>query len=373
MTCSGWDALTGRPVQIEFDSRITAIQETEDAPAGLWLAPGFVDIQINGYLGIDFNNPKATVDDVLRAVEALYLTGTTRCLPTVITGGPEDMVDCLKVLREAQKHSTAIAGFHVEGPHISPEEGPRGAHPLRWVRPPDLAEYHRWQQVTEGNVLLVTISPHWDEAPAYIAALVKDAVTVSIGHTHATSDQIQAAVDAGATMSTHLGNGAHAIMRRHPNYLFDQMAEDRLTASFIVDGIHLGKAFLTTALRAKGLDRSVLVTDAAAPAGCQPGRYFLGEQAVDLTPDDKVQLVGTQRLAGSALKMHKGVANLIRIAGLELNDAIRLATTQPAKCVRLSGRQRGLVPGEWADLVAFRMAAGEITIESVWLAGEQVV
>ncbi len=365
--------MTGRPVEVEFDSRITAVTEIEDAPGGLWLAPGFVDIQINGYLGIDFNNPKVTVEEVLRAGEALYLTGTTRFLPTVITGGPEDMVECLQVLREAQKRMPAIAGFHVEGPHISGEEGPRGAHPLRWVRKPDLAEYRRWQEVTEGNVRIVTVSPHWEEAPDYIAALVKDAVTVSIGHTHATAEQIQAAVDAGATMSTHLGNGAHGVMRRHPNYLFDQMAEDRLTASFIVDGIHLGKAFLTTALRAKGLERSVLVTDAAAPAGCEPGRYWLGEQQVDLTPDDKVQLVGTERLAGSALKMHKGVANLVRIAGLELGDAVRLATVQPAKCIALPGRQRGLFAGEWADLTAFRMAGGEITVEAVWVAGEKVV
>src|SRR5206468_527015 len=164
-------------------------------------------------------------------------------------------------------------------------------------------EYRRWQEATDGNIRLITLSPHWPEATGWIEAVVKDKVTVSIGHTGANSKQITAAVDAGATLSTHLGNGAHAVMRRHPNYLWDQLAEDRLSASFIADGIHLGRAFLRTALRAKTVQRAVLVTDASAPAGAVPGRYHLGEAEADYLPDGRVVLAGTDKLAGSGLKM----------------------------------------------------------------------
>ena len=158
-------------------------------------------------------------------------------------------------------------GFHVEGPHISPDDGPRGAHPQRWVRPPDLDEFRRWQDATDGRIRIVTLSPEWPEAPRYIEALVAKGVVASIGHTKATAQQIADAVSAGATLSTHLGNGAHPVLRRHPNYIWEQLAEDRLMADFIVDGIHLPTSFLKVALRAKGIERSVLVTDARSPAG----------------------------------------------------------------------------------------------------------
>ena len=368
MLCSGIDVFSGSPITVSFNTKIDSI--VESAGGASFLAPGFIDIQINGFLGIDFNNPALTVEQINFALDGMLACGVTRCLPTVITGDPDDMLACLKTLRKAQTPDSIIAGFHVEGPHIGAEEGPRGAHPLRWVRKPDLDEYSRWQEATDRQVRIVTVSPHWQEAPAYIAALVADGVVVSIGHTGANADQISAAVDAGATMSTHLGNGAHGVMRRHPNYLWDQLAEDRLTASFIVDGIHLGKAFLTVGLRAKGLDRSVLITDAAAPAGAAPGRYRLGEQDVDLTPDDKVQLVGTERLAGSALKMHKGVANLVALGGLSLADAVRLATVNPARAIRLEGRGQGLKPGETADLIAFQFIGGAVQIERVYVAGQ---
>jgi N-acetylglucosamine-6-phosphate deacetylase len=341
---------------------------TEDAP---WLAPGFVDIQVNGFAGVDFNNPDVSQVEIARAIERIVSTGVTRCLPTVITGGPDDMLRCLRNLREAQKTIKAIAGFHVEGPHIGIEDGPRGAHPARWVRPPDVKEFDRWQDVTEGNIRLTTLSPHWPEAPAYIHAVTKAGVAVAIGHTGATAEQISAAVDAGATLSTHLGNGAHAVMRRHPNYIWDQMAEDRLNASFIVDGIHVGRAFLRCALRAKTVARSVLVTDASAPAGAAPGRYRLGEQDADLTADGRVVLSGTDKLAGSALHMNDGIANLIRLGGLSSKEAIETATVNPARIIGLEGRMQGLKAGERADIVAFRLIDNAVRIESVWISGQR--
>ena len=359
MNCSGINLATGQRVTVEFERTITAIQlfEGTSADDALWIAPGFVDIQVNGFAGVDFNNPQAPLSDIDLALKTILSTGVTRCLPTIITGDPKDMLACLKNLHQAQRESRyaiSIAGFHIEGPSIGVEDGPRGAHPARWVRPLSLAEYRGWQQATQGNIRLITISPHWPETSAWIREVVSDGVTVSIGHTGATAQQIEAAVDAGATLSTHLGNAAHAMLRKHPNLLWDQLAEDRLNASFIVDGFHLGQAFLRSALRAKTVARTVLVTDASAPAGAPPGRYRLGEQDADLTVDGRVVLAGTDKLAGSALRMNEAIANAVRFGGLTLRDAIQAATINPARIVHMEGRMNGLEPGDRGDLVLFR-------------------
>jgi len=238
----------------------------------------------------------------------------------------------------------------------------------------DVVELERWIDLGEGNLKLVTIAPEWPGIGRYIEAAVKAGVVVSIGHTGANARQIADAVSAGATMSTHLGNGAHGVMARHPNYIWEQLAEDRLAASFIVDGIHLPKSFLKVALRAKGIERSVLVTDAVMPAGCAPGRYRLGEVDVELRGDDRVTLVGQQRLAGSSLKMHRGVENLMRLAGLSLLEAVTMATRNPARVCRVRGRQRGLAPGERADVVLFDFdaEAKAVTVREVYVDGDCV-
>jgi N-acetylglucosamine-6-phosphate deacetylase len=380
MICSVvWSArntATGDFVTVEFDEVIRSVTPAapDDGDPNLWIAPGFIDIQVNGFAGVDFNIPETPQRDIRRALDLILSTGVTRCLPTVITGPPDDMVACLSNLARARRElplGHAIAGFHVEGPHIAPEDGPRGAHPLDSVRPPDLAEYHRWQEATAGAIRLITLSPHWPGAPDYIQAITHDGVTASIGHTNATAQQITAAVDAGATLSTHIGNAAHTLLPKHPNYIWDQLAEDRLTASFIVDGIHLGAAFLRASVRAKTVSRSVLVTDASAPAGAAPGRYRLGRQEADLTEDGRVVLTGTNRLAGSALKMNDAVANVMRMAGIGLREAVEMATINPARIVHLEGRSEGLAIGERADLLLFRSAPG-IAIDTVYLDGKRI-
>jgi N-acetylglucosamine-6-phosphate deacetylase len=375
MICSGRNTATGDFVAVEFDETIRSVRAADPraSQTDTWIAPGFVDIQVNGFGGVDFNRPDTPPREIRRALDLILATGVTRCLPTVITGPREDMVACLRNLARARRElpmGRAIAGFHVEGPHIAAEDGPRGAHPLRSVRPPDPEEYRRWQDATENGIRLITLSPHWPGATAYIEAIVGDGVTASIGHTGASAEQIRDAVDAGATLSTHIGNAGHAVLPKHPNYIWDQLAEDRISASFIVDGIHLGAAFLRAALRAKTVPRAVLVTDASAPAGAAPGRYWLGEQEADLTPDGRVVLAGTNRLAGSALKMNDAIANVIRLGGVALRDAVDMATINPARAVHLEGRSNGLVAGERADLVVFRAGQG-ITVDAVYLDGER--
>jgi N-acetylglucosamine-6-phosphate deacetylase len=336
-----------------------------------------VDIQVNGFAGVDYNAPSTPHEEIARSVHVLYSAGVTRFYPTVITGRPVDMAGALRNLARAKAalpEGTAMDGFHVEGPHISPDDGPRGAHPKHWVRPPDIEEFSRWQDVTEGQVRLVTIAPEWPGAPKYIEAVTSRNVVVSIGHTNAEAKHIADAISAGATMSTHLGNGAHSVMRRHPNYIWEQLAEDRLRASFIVDGIHLPASFLKVALRAKGVERAVLVTDASSPAGCVPGRYRLGEQEVELTADNRVVLAGQDRLAGSALRMDRGVENLMRLGGLSLADAVRLATINAARAGSVPGRERGLVPGDRADFVLFDFdpQSKAIQVTATYVGGQKV-
>jgi N-acetylglucosamine-6-phosphate deacetylase len=378
MKCLGTDALTGAWLELNGEGVLQMVDELiTDPGTGTYLAAGFIDLQVNGYAGADYCNPGTTLEAMERSLAAQFAAGVTRLLPTVITGAPGEMLGALKNLAKARRelpHGRAMEGFHVEGPHISPVDGPRGAHPQRQVRPPDIEEYKRWQEATEGLVKLVTLSPEWAEAPRYIEHLVGDGVVVALGHMEASAEQIDAAVSAGATLSTHLGNGVHGMLPRHPNCLWHQMAEDRLNASLIVDGIHLGRHFLKTALRAKGIERSVLITDAVMPAGCAPGEYMLGEVEVELREGGVVTLRGGDRLAGSALRMDRGVENLMRLAGLSLVEALTMATRNPARVGRIHHRQRGLQPGERADVVEFRFDAGAKRVEVVrtWLDGELV-
>src|ERR1700733_3660986 len=368
MKCNGIDVATGAAVEVSFERAINIVDHLiRPLNHGVFLAPGWIDLQVNGFAGVDYNSPDSSHERIALSIRAQFACGVTRFFPTVITGSPENLLAALSHLASAKDsivEGPAMEAFHLEGPYISPEDGPRGAHPARWVRPPDLTEFQRFQEAANGNIRLLTLSPEWPEAPRFIEKITEKSVVASIGHTRASASQLADAVSAGATLSTHLGNGADAVLPRHPNYLWEQLAEDRLAASFIVDGFHLPPSFLNVALRAKGLERSLLVTDAVMPAGCDPGRYRLGEVDVEVHTDGSVRLAGGSRLAGSALRMDQAIANVMRTAGLGLREAVTLATRNPARVGRTASRQRGLNPGDRADLVRFRVddASGQITI-----------
>ena len=374
---TGLNLSTAEAVQIGFGAAIDTVEPMLEDAVQHYVAPGFIDLQVNGFAGVDYNSPTSPHEEIERSVGAIFATGVTRFYPTVITGTHADMTGAFRNLAAAKdklRHGAAMEGFHCEGPFISAEDGPRGAHPRHCVRAPTVDEYRRFQDAASGHIRLMTVSPEWPGIAALIETMVQEGVVVSIGHTGANRAQIDDAVKAGATMSTHLGNGAHAELRRHPNYLWDQMANDRLIASFITDGIHIGDNFFRVALRAKGVERSVLVTDAVMPAGCQPGDYMLGEIPVTLHPGDRVTLRGGDRLAGAALKMHDGIGRAIRLGGISLRDAVTMATTNAARAGRISGRWRGLQAGERGDLVEFDYAEATSTlrIRRVWMSGEPV-
>ena len=364
MVYTATSAATGRPIQIhEEDGRIAKIDEAPGSPAppgsedGLWVAPGLIDIQVNGFAGVDYNSPDTPLDEIARSIDVIKASGVTRFYPTVITGSNSNIRGSLANLARAKRELSAgptMPGFHVEGPWISAVDGPRGAHPLEHVRPATIEEFQQFQEAAEGHVRLITLAPESEVALQVIEYLVGQGVIVSIGHTGASPEQVRDAISAGATMSTHLGNGAHSMMQRHPNYIIEQMAADELRAGLIADGIHLPPSFLKVAVRAKGLDRSILVTDAVSPAGCEPGIFRVGHIEVRLSSDNSVRLTDTGRLAGSALKMDRGVENLMKFVGVSLEQALRMATVNPAATMGLEGRLGFLERGDICDLIFFR-------------------
>ncbi|MCU1226531.1 MAG: N-acetylglucosamine-6-phosphate deacetylase [Edaphobacter sp.] len=275
----GRDPATGQGIRLRIEDDKIASMEPSGEAGDLWLSAGLIDLQVNGYAGLDFNGSNCTVESVIGIVDALLATGITSLAPTVITASEIMMTRSLKIIAEARRlhpHAADCIPFvHVEGPHLSPLNDYRGGHPEEHVRPPSLDEFDRWQQASGGLVGLVTMSPHFDESAPYIANLVAHGVHVSLGHMHATAEQIRCAVDAGARLSTHLGNGIAAVLPRHSNPIWSQLADDRLTASFIADGHHLPQETFKAMTQAKGLKRSFLVSDTARAGGhaCWPIRH----------------------------------------------------------------------------------------------------
>ena len=320
-------------------------------------APGFFDLQVNGFAGVDFNHPATTPEAIARALDALRLTGVTRCLPTLITSSLEDFARCARAVL-ATGHA-AVAGIHMEGPYLAPEDGPRGAHPRDHIRPASLDDFAKRQAAADGRIRLVTLAPEVPGALPLIERLVELGVRVAIGHSAASTARIADAVSAGATLATHLGNGCATTLPRHPNLLWAQMAEDRLRASLIVDGHHLPPETVKVMVRAKTPERCLLVSDAIMCAGGPPGRYHLGALEVELSPEGRVQAPGAATLAGSALTLPQAVANLCRFAGLSLEDALPLAADQPA--AYLGEAPRGRLELEWDE------ETGSLRVERVIL------
>jgi N-acetylglucosamine-6-phosphate deacetylase len=362
----GLSPQTGEPIAIETaDGLIVSVSAAPSEQPEHWIAPGMIDLQVNGFAGVDYNSPETSADEISRSIEVQRGAGVTRLLPTVITGSNENMRGSLANLARAKRelaNGSSLWGFHVEGPWISPLDGPRGAHPKEHVRPPTVDEFKQFQDAAEGQVRLVTVAPEIAGSMPVIEHMVDAGVVVSIGHTNASEQDIDDAISAGATMSTHLGNGAHQMIERHSNYITFQMARDELSAGLIVDGIHLPAAFVKVAVRAKGLDKSILTTDAVAPAGCKPGVYRLGHLEVRLSDDGSVRLSDTGRLAGSALRMDVGLGNLIRFAEISLYEALRMATVNPAGELNMEDRTGFLTTGDPAELVLFELVDGEVKV-----------
>ncbi|KGD86052.1 amidohydrolase family protein [Rhizobium sp. YS-1r] len=375
MVVDGIDPRTGKGVAIEIaDGRISAIRPAENTSSH-FLSAGLVDLQVNGFRGFDLNNGEVTPKIVLSLCEELLGVGVATWLPTIITASEEAILRALEAIAKIRAGHRLIAemvpGVHVEGPSISDKDGPRGAHPLEHVRPPSIAEFDRWQQACGNLVSMVTIAPEYEGSIDYISALAARGVHVALGHTAATPEQIHAAAEAGAVLSTHLGNGAAAMLPRHPNFIWAQLADDRLTASFIADGWHLPADTFKAMLRAKGMDRAILVSDMVALAGMPPGVYDqpVGGR-VEVSPEGRISVAGTPYLAGASLPLSANVAIAADMAGIPLADALVLATQNPGRFVGGRGR---LEVGGRADLIRFDWSEGEreLKVREAWVHGEK--
>lgn len=373
--------LPGGSASVEVRVRGEWVVGIEEIPAGEiatdWISPGLIDLQVNGFDGHDVNADPADPAAVSALTYRLFADGVTTYLPTIVTASHEAVAQRLRAIAEARRLDPVVTGAvpyaHLEGPHISAQDGPRGVHDADQIRPPSIEEFDEWQAGSGGLVGMVTMSPHYPGSADYIGALVERGVHVAIGHTDATDGQIEEAVRAGARLSTHLGNAAHPMLPRHPNYLWSQLAQDQLTAGFIADGHHLPDATLISMIRAKGLDRSVLVSDAVVLAGSPPGRYrtSVGGE-VELAPDGRLSHRDSGLLAGAARSLREGVAHAATAARIGLAGALRLATVNPGAFV---GGRGSLVVGARADLITFGWEPGDGTLQlkSVLVAGERVL
>jgi N-acetylglucosamine-6-phosphate deacetylase len=294
---------------------------------------GLVDLQANGYAGVDFNDSGLTVAAMEHALAAMLRAGVCHVLPTLITADAATLGARLAALDAAVAGSRLgrlmVPGFHVEGPFLNPLPGFAGCHPAADMVAPDAVVLARLQGVARLPILLLTLAPELPGALAVIRAATAGGIAVAIGHTAADRATIAAAVAAGAVLSTHLGNALPGPLQKFDNPLMAQLAEDRLMASVIADGLHVPPHALLVMARAKGTNRLVLVTDATAAAAAAPGVYRLGGMAIERLADGSVRLAGGERLAGSALTLDAAVRNLVAWDIAPAEVALRCARDNP--------------------------------------------
>jgi N-acetylglucosamine-6-phosphate deacetylase len=337
--------------------------EATPAPGGdtLRVTPGLIDIQVNGFAGVDFNDADICADDLEHALEAMLATGVTGCLPTVITAPPERMAQRLQALDRAVWGSRLgpwmVRGYHLEGPFLCPDDGFAGCHPADAMIP---ASMEAFEHITEGlkkPVLMITVAPERPGVIDFIAGATERGILVGIGHTSASGTDIDAAIGAGARISCHLGNGLPRLLDKKDNPLLAQLGDDRLHASFIADGIHIPVHVLKSLMRAKQVPRCVLVTDATASAAAAPGVYTLGDVIIERAPDGTVRQPGADHLAGSSATMDEIASNVMEWFGHDLDTVITMARTNP---LGLLGEKSTPAVGDMAEAVWWRQEGGRL-------------
>ena len=366
----------GNPVSLSLDKgKITKVSplKTDAEIATTYIAPGLIDIQINGYVGVDFSGPDLSVEGIKKATKALWKAGVTSYYPTVITSDIARIKTNFAILAKAKEDPEighSIPGFHLEGPYISPIAGFRGAHLEKYIKAPDWAEFRELQKAANGGIKLITLAPELEGAIPFIRNLVASGVTVSLGHHNGSAEDVALAVEAGAKLSTHLGNGCANEINRHNNPLWPQLSNDALTISIITDGFHLTREEVRTFYKTKGADKTILVSDALDLAGLPPGEYTRGERTLLLTPN-VVKLPKENVLAGAASPISKCVGKIMEYTECTLKDAIQMASTNPAEFFAL--KDLGTIePGKRADLILFTMENNEMIVQQTFVGGKSV-
>ena len=329
------------------DNQKICIERDSDGNIIAAQGPGLIDLQVNGYAGVDFNAPaeQITLDKVKSACLKMRSRGVVGFLATIITDEAKRMLARVSKITELCKQdellNSMIIGFHIEGPFINPEDGPRGAHPRQYVITPRDAPnlLDDLQEAAEGKVRILTLAPELPGAIELIEKASSVGIVAALGHHGADAKTIDRAVAAGAKMCSHLGNGSHLMLPRLDNYLQRQLADDRLAASFIADGHHIPFPTLKNFIRAKQPTRSILITDATTAAEMPPGNYTLGDVNFHVDTDGAVHLKkDSPIMAGSTLRLDRAVLNVVKHCDVSFETAWKMASVKPAEMLGLDNQ-----------------------------------
>jgi N-acetylglucosamine-6-phosphate deacetylase len=386
----GVSYLDSSPVSVEFENGIITIVERPDKLADsispLYISPGLIDIQTNGCLSVSFSLEGAektsastgelTVTDVKKVTGALWEDGVTTYFPTLTTNSRGLLLKNFAVLARAMNDPSqlgSIPGFHLEGPYISEIDGYRGAHPREYVRKPDWNDFLEFNNAAEGKILIVTLAPEIDGAFELIRKCRELGIIVSLGHHNGSAEIIKQAINNGAGLATHLGNGCAGLIHRHLNPIWPQLADDRLMISIISDGFHLPPEILQVFYKSKGAENIILISDITSYAGLPPGQYKIKTgETIEKTPDGNLRFSGQAGgLYGSATPLAKGVGHMMKVTGCSMAKAIQMATINPARLINLNDRGT-LEPGKRADMILFRMDDFKMNIKKTIVQGELV-
>jgi N-acetylglucosamine-6-phosphate deacetylase len=358
-------------------SEVRKISKLSGSSANVFVAPGFIDNQVNGFAGVSFTfgGGELTAEGVKKATRELWKTGVTTYIPTLTTNSNELLTKNFSILAGVKDDPDllgAIPGFHLEGPFISPVDGYRGAHPARFVRGPDWNEFLQLNRSAGNSIIQVTVAPEIEGAMDFISKCSDAGIIVGLGHHNGDAGIVTAAIDRGADIATHLGNGCANMINRHVNPLWPQLSDDRLMISIICDGFHLNPEEIRVFYKVKGPAKTIVTSDVTSYAALQPGKFINVEgDTLELTPDGMVKYPAQNVLAGSASPLKKGIANIIRVTGCSLAEAVGMVTANPARLYGFDDRG-SIEAGRRADLVLFEIVDGEIVIVKTIVKGEVV-
>lgn len=369
------------PVCIEIEDgiikQITRLTDVADTFPQIIIAPGFIDNQVNGCAGVSFSfgGSNLTAEGVRKATSGLWKYGVTTYLPTLTTNAKELLIKNLQVLAVAANDEAllgSVPGFHLEGPYINPEDGYRGAHPKEFVRLPDWDEFTELNTAASNKILQVTLAPEMEGGLDFITRCSLEGIVVALGHHNAPAETVKQAVDRGAKIATHLGNGAANMINRHRNPFWSQLADDRLMISIICDGFHLLPEEIKSFYGIKGPGRTIITSDVTSYAALEPGTYKTqtGETIV-LTSEGMLRYPAQNVLYGSASPLTKGVGHIMEVTNCTLADAIQMASINPARLYNLTDRGT-LEPGKRADIILFNLENNRIKIKKTYVKGKLV-
>jgi N-acetylglucosamine-6-phosphate deacetylase len=380
-TIEGIHYKTGKPVQIVVQDGVIKsvknIKKLSGENEGFFIAPGFFDNQVNGFAGVSFafGDNDLTREGIEKATTELWKMGVTTYLPTLTTNSQDVLVRNFAVLAKSvddEKLLGSIPGFHLEGPFINPEDGYRGAHPKEFVRLPNWNEFMEMYKASGEKIMEVTVAPEMEGAQEFIKNCVEKGIVVAVGHHNATKEQLDLAVENGAEISTHLGNGCANMINRHINPLWPQLSNNNLKISIICDGFHLLPEEINVFYKVKGVENTIITSDVTSYAALEPGEYKTQTgETIELTPEGMLRYPAQNVLYGSASPITKGVGHIIEVTGCSLADAVQMASTNPANLYGLT--DRGLLEvGKRADIILFSMDDFKVKIQKTFVKGEKV-